>query len=429
MDKNRKTAYYALSSVELKKAYSNIALHHHIIRGKPDSPAFVRQLVYGVLESKMTLDYILDQLVPSGVEKLRKSDRIVLRMGLYQLAYMNVPIYAAVDESVRLAKRFCKGHEGFINATLRTYVRNKEKINLPERGADEVRYLSIRYSYEPWIVELWREQYTAEFVEKMLGAGNVTPGVDIRANGLRITRDDLEGRLVAQGYTVKPGALSESALRITGGTKMLTETGLYKQGKFSIQDEGSMLVTAMLDPKPGDVVVDVCAAPGGKTLAIAERMHNNGQIVASDIYVRKLEIINKEAKRLGVSIIETKTWDAAKVNSAMIGKADRVLADVPCSGLGVVRRKPEIKYKKRTADMELLPKKQLEILTASSQYVKVGGVLVYSTCTINADENQKVVSEFLKKNPAFKKAEKIQLMPNVNGTDGIFICKMVNQQG
>ena len=170
--------------------------------------------------------------------------------------------------------------------------------------------------------------------------------------------------------------------------------------------------------------MDVCAAPGGKTLAIAERMNNTGTILATDIYKRKLAIIDSEAKRLGVRNIVTKTWDSTKTDSERVQKADKVLVDVPCSGLGVVRRKPEIKYRKRTAEMDLLPRKQYEILSASAEYVKPGGRILYSTCTINPYENQRVVSEFLKKHPNFKKEEAVQLLPNVNDTDGFFICTM-----
>jgi 16S rRNA (cytosine967-C5)-methyltransferase len=185
-----------------------------------------------------------------------------------------------------------------------------------------------------------------------------------------------------------------------------------------------MLVAEKIDPKHGDLVMDVCAAPGGKTTAIAERMNNTGKIIASDIYRRKLDQVDREAKRLGITNIETRSWDATRVDSAMVQKADKVLVDVPCSGLGVIRRKPEIKYKEYTDELQLLPKKQLAILSASSQYVKPGGTLVYSTCTINPEENERVVADFLKKNGRFKRVERTLLLPNVNGTDGFFICVM-----
>ena len=189
-----------------------------------------------------------------------------------------------------------------------------------------------------------------------------------------------------------------------------------------------MLVAEKLDPKHGELIMDVCAAPGGKTTAIAERMNNTGRIIASDIYRRKLDLVDKEARRLGITNIVTRSWDATRVDSSMIEKADRVLVDAPCTGLGVVRRKPEIKYKERNTDMEMLPKKQLAILSASSSYVKPGGTLLYSTCTVNPDENERVVEKFLRKNPSFRKVEKTLLLPNVNGTDGFFICVMKKEE-
>ena len=189
-----------------------------------------------------------------------------------------------------------------------------------------------------------------------------------------------------------------------------------------------MLVSEKLGVKQGDIVMDVCAAPGGKTTAIAERMNNTGRILASDIYRRKLDQVDEEAKRLGITIIESRSWDATRVDSTMVRKADSVLVDAPCSGLGVVRRKPEIKYKEKNDEMELLPNKQFAILSASSAYVKPGGTLLYSTCTINPDENEKVVERFLKSHGEFEKVEAIQLLPNVNETDGFFICVMKREE-
>ena len=355
---------------------------------------------------------------------MKLSDRTILRMGIYQLGYMNsVPEYAAVNESVVLAKRFARGRESFINAVLRSYIKNKLTIQLPDRGKNEIEYLSIKYSYEPWIIELWLEQYKMDFVEEMLAAGNETPKMTIRINWLKTIKEDLIRRLEKMGYKVENGNLCENALYVKKGRSLL-DSKLYKHGMFSVQDEASMLVSVMLDPKQGDTIMDLCAAPGGKTFSIAERMNNKGRIIASDIYKRKLGLIEAEAKRLGVNIVETRIWDATKIDSTMAGKADKVLIDAPCSGLGVVRRKPEIKYKKRTLEFDILPRKQLSMLTAAATYVKPGGVLMYSTCTINPHENQHVVAEFLKKNSDFVKEEAIQLLPNINDTDGFFICKM-----
>lgn len=427
MDANRKTAYYVLMDVELKESYSNISLNNHLNNGKPDSPAFVRELVYGVLENKMYLDYILGHFIKTSIAKIKASDITVLRMGIYQLLFMNsVPEYAAVNESVILAKRFCRGREGFINGVLRNFIRKEKQIELPDKNKDIVAYYSTKYSYEPWIVELWLSQYDSDFVEELLISGNATPDLVIRINTLKTTREDLKKRITAKGFNATDGLLCNEALHVKGSE--LLGGKLYQNGMFSVQDESSMLAVNLLDPKPGQFVVDVCAAPGGKSLSIAEKMGNHGQIHAFDIYKQKLSIIEKEASRLGISIINTKTWDATIVDSSLENKADRVLVDAPCSGLGVVRRKPEIKYKRKSEDFNYLPTKQLRILTASSKYLKPGGILVYSTCTISPYENQNVVSEFLKINHSYKKIEALQLLPNVNNTDGFFICKMKKEE-
>ncbi len=423
MDKNRRTAYFTLLDVETKNSYSNLALNHRIISNKPDSPALVRELVYGVLENKMYLDYIIEQFIKTPIEKVKLSDLTVLRLGIYQIKFLDgVPDYAAVNESVELAKKVCKGREGFINGVLRSFLRADKEVELPNKSTNLIKYLSIRYSYEPWIIELWLEQFAPDFVEELLSAGNATPDLIIRVNTMKTTREDLKNRIRAKGYEANDGILCEQALHVKG-TDLLGGK-LYESGMFSVQDESSMLAVNLLDPQPFETVMDLCAAPGGKTLAIAEKMRDRGYVSAWDIYRRKLGIINKEAERLGVSIVQTKTWDATRVDSAMMEKADKVLVDAPCSGLGVVRRKPEIKYKKHSAEILELPKKQLAILSAASKYVKPGGVLVYSTCTISPYENQKVVKDFLKKNPYFSKEEEIQLLPNINNTDGFFICKM-----
>ncbi len=423
MDKNRRIAYLTLMDVEIKQAYSNIALNHQIKSGRPDAPAFVRELVYGVLENKIYLDYIIEHFIKTPMGKLKPSDLIVLRLGIYQLKFLDgVAEYAAVNESVELAKKYCIGREGFINGVLRSFLRAGKEVALPDRAKDEIRYLSVKYSYEPWIIELWLEQYAPEFVEELLAAGNKTPSLIIRVNLLKTSREDLKRRLIAKGFHAEDGLLCEETLHVEG--RGLLGGKLYQSGMFSVQDESSLLAVNMLDPQTGEMIIDVCAAPGGKTFAIAEKMNNRGNVAAWDIYKRKLSIVEREAQRLGITIVETRTWDATRVDSSRIEKADRVLVDAPCSGLGVIRRKPEIKYKKKTREFDEFPKKQLAILSASSQYVKPGGILVYSTCTISPYENQQVVRDFLKKNRNFIKEEELQLLPNVNNTDGFFICRM-----
>jgi 16S rRNA (cytosine967-C5)-methyltransferase len=423
MDDARKTAYLVLLDIEKNKAYSNLALNHYISVVKPNSKAFVRRLVYGVLENLILLDYIIQHYLKDPSHKLDASDRTILRMGLYQLAFMDsIPSYAAVTETVNLAKRYCKGREGFVNAILRNYLRTKDEISLPSRETDEAAYLSVKYSYAPWIVKMWLEEYGSKFTEDLLAAGNKTPEVAIRPNLLKISRRELKRSLEEKGYEVHDGRMSNIALRVKG--EDLLDTSLYNNGMFSVQDESSMVVVDVLDPQPNEFIADVCAAPGGKTMYIAERMENRGRIIARDVYKKKLDLLHKDAGRLGISIIETGTWDATKMDSELEEKADRVLVDAPCSGLGIVRRKPEIKHKKWEGDLEGLPEMQLRILTTSSRYVKPGGILLYSTCTINKAENQDITMTFLKENPQFVIEESIQLFPNITDTDGFYICKM-----
>jgi 16S rRNA (cytosine967-C5)-methyltransferase len=423
LDANRKTAFYILRDVEANKAYSNIAANNHITRQNPRSPAFVRELAYGVIRRKRYLDYVIGNFVKTPLRKLHVADLTILRMGIYQILFMeSVPEYAAVDESVHLARRFAKGRDAFVNGVLRQYLRDKVYVELPPREEDPVRYLSLKYSYEPWIVEMWINDYGEKRAEKLLAAGNETPPLTIRVNRLKTDRESLKKRLLKRGFNVYDGKMFDDTLYIDGVDVIAGR--FYESGLYSVQDEGALAAVKALDPQPGEMVVDVCAAPGGKTMAIAEAMENSGAVVAIDLYKRKIRLINDQARRLGINIVDAYSWDALCVDSSLIDKADRVLVDVPCSGLGTVRHKPEIKYKVWDNDFEGLPLKQRDILAASSHYVKQGGVLVYSTCTIAKRENEQVTRDFLRKRQDFEQVDSLQLMPDTDGSDGFYICTM-----
>lgn len=424
MDDERKIAFLTLLDIEQKKAFSNLALNHHIAVGKPVSKAMVRRIVYGVLENRIYLDFIIGHYLKEPLEKLNANDHIVLLIGIYQLAFMDtIPSYAAVSETVNLAKKYCRGRSGFINAILRNYLRSGDDIVFPSREKDEVAYLSVKHSYAKWIVEMWLDKYGFEFTEELMEAGNRTPELSIRPNLLKTNKKKLERRLEERGYEVKDGHINRIALRVKG--EDLLETNLYKDGMFSVQDESSMAAVDILDPKPGESVVDTCAAPGGKAMYIAEKMENVGIIEARDRYKRKLGLVAKEAERLGITIVNTNTWDAMIADSQLEETADKVMVDAPCSGLGVVRRKPEIKYKKwGDRGIKKLQDTQLRILSVSSQYVKRGGILQYCTCTINPAENEEIIAEFLRYSDYFIKEDEIQLLPNINDTDGFYICRM-----
>ena len=425
MDINRKTAFDVLMDVEKNGAYSNLSLNSFIEKNRPDSPAFVRELVYGVLRNRMLLDWFLGQLIPSGLKKIKKQDLTLLRMGVYQLSYMkSVPEYAAVSETVNMSKKLARGRERFINGVLRGYIRNRQQLVLPDRGRDLEEYLSIVYSVERWIVQLWTDAYGEEKTEALLKASNETPGLAVRVNLMKTDRKALKEKLEALGFEAAESEVSDRALLVKGSG--LLDTELYREGMFSVQDEASILASDALEAKPGDCIADVCAAPGGKTFATAELMAGKGVIYAMDKYEHKLKLMEAQAKRAGIENIRLLKHDSTEPVEGLKERMDKVLADVPCSGLGVIRRKPEIKYKVMQ-DLDELIERQGQILQAAASYVKAGGTLVYSTCTINPVENEKQIVEFLRGNKEFKALEQKQLLPD-GGTDGFFICRMRKEQ-
>ena len=427
MDLNRKTAYEVLLDMETNQSYSNLALNNFIEKNKPENPAFVRELVYGVLENRILLDYYLAALVASGLKKVKKQDLTILRMGVYQILAMDsVPDYAAINESVVLARKFCRGRDKFINGVLRNFQRRQAELEalLPDRSSDPAKYLSVRYSAASWLVDLWLAAYGLDKTEGLLAASNGRPLLCLRTNLLKGTREELMQRLVEAGYQVEAGTLSGRSILVTGKGTGILEHDLFREGWFSVQDEASTLTADTGNPKPGNLVVDVCAAPGGKTMAMAELMGTEGEIYAFDIYEHKLKLIQEQAARLGTGIVKTRCQDGRIALKELEGQADCVLADVPCSGLGVIRRKPEIKTKDHAEmDFAELVQRQKEILESASTYVKPGGTLVYSTCTVNPAENEEQVRMFCEAHPEFHLDFMNQLMPD-RETDGFFISKM-----
>lgn len=422
MDSGRRTAFQILLEVEEEKAFSNLSSNKYIKQNNPENPAFVRELVYGVLSNKLLLDYYLNLLIPSGIEKVKKREKTLLRIGLYQLKFMkNIPQYAAVNETVSLAKSLCRGREGFINGVLRGYIKKQGELQLPCDDTDEI--LSVKYSFSPWIIKMWKKQYSQESTIKLMEASNSRPVLCIRVNLMKTTVEELSHLLSEKGMVVDKGRYSDIVLYVSGSNILDLEE--YKKGLFSIQDETSVLACQYLEPRPGDLVIDTCASPGGKTSAIGEMMDNRGKIISCDIYPHKLELIKKQADRLGITIIETKLLDGIKGDKALSGKADKVLVDAPCSGLGVIRKKPEIKYKEQK-DIQKLIKVQSDILNNASYYVKPNGVLLYSTCTINKDENDEQIEKFIKTHEDFEILYEKQFLPT-DGLDGFFICKMMKK--
>lgn len=421
MDLNRKTAFQVLFEIEKEDSYSNLTLNNFISENKPENPAFVRELVYGVLENKILLDYYLNHLIPSGINKVKKKEKCFLRMGLYQIIYMDsVPEYAAINETVNLAKKLCRGRESFVNGVLRGYLKKRDQIKLP---IDKKEALSIKYSFPIWLIDMWSAQYGEEECEELLKASNERPHLSIRVNLKKKTPEMLKSRLESRGFKVESGQHSERVLYVEGSG--LLDTDEYKQGMFSVQDESSTLAADALNPQPGEVVIDVCAAPGGKSLAIAEAMDDKGTLYSCDIYEHKLKLIEEQAKRLGLTIVNPTLLDGSIGDAAFDGIADRVLVDAPCSGLGVIRRKPEIKYKENE-DLSQLVDIQAKILRRASKYIKENGTLVYSTCTINKAENEEQIRRFLEENKNFECIEERQYLPT-EGLDGFYVCKMIKR--
>ncbi len=417
----RETALLTLYEIEYENAYSNMALKS-ALRGDMDSRnrAFVSQLVYGVIRRKLTLDYIISKYSRVKIKKLSKYVLLILRLGVYQLYFTDkIPESAAVNESVRLAKKYCAKSSGFVNGILHSVIRGRKTLEYPK---ERTAFLSVKYSFPEEMVKYF-ERF--DFCEELLESLNKEPRTTIRLNRLKC-----DGLL---DIKAEECTLYEYARYIARTD--LASLAEYKDGKFIAQDVAAMMASEALCPRPDELCIDMCASPGGKTTHLAELMGNKGRIMAFDIHPHKVDIINKNAERMGLSIISAECADATIRREELCGKADKVLADVPCSGLGIIRRKPDIKWNKE--DISSLPKLQMKILENAASYLKPGGELVYSTCTLVKEENEGVVCEFVKKHPDFEftkielpgplmreNSGYITLYPNIDGTDGFFISKI-----
>ena len=429
LDINLKTVYDILMAVEQKRQYSNIATNNIIDKNEPTKPAFVREIVYGVLENKYLLDYKISRLIRGKIKDVRPQDLTILRSGIYQLEYMNsIKSYTVVNESVKLAKKLAKGRDKFVNAILQRYAREGKNLNpVPksEEISDIISFWKIKYSFETWILKLFVNQFGLVETENILKSLNRHPNFFVRTNLNEISRDELQKKLKAMGIESVASERTDTALKLFG--KNLVANSLYERGFYSVQDESSQILIKEMEIEKNLCVVDVCAAPGGKTFAIAERMKNTGMVYSRDIYMHKIKKIKNEAKRLRLSNVQASLWDGTKPEEDLVEKCHRVLCDVPCSGLGVIARKPEIKYRKNSEEIKKLYEIQFEILRVSAKYLKEEGILLYSTCTINRDENEAIVERFLKENIDFKLEKKILLLPNRDDTDGFFIAKIVKE--
>lgn len=416
----RAIALKILTRCESAEQFSNIALDTAIRREEVAAidRGLLTSLVYGTLERRLTLDFQIDALASHG-SRIDAETRNLLRLGLYQLAYLDrVPDHAAVNETVALAPRRAKG---FVNAVLRAFLRTGKRISYPNRETDPIGYLSVRYSFLPALCEAFADRFGMERAEELFAAFNEHPPLTLRVNTLRLSRDEYIEKLTAAGFAAEPTVECGTGVRLSGAP--VSELPDFEEGAVFVQDEASQLCVEALDAKAGMTVIDVCACPGSKSFGAAIDMQNEGRVICCDLHRNKLSLVESGAERLGVSIIETFARDARDLNEQWIGTADRVLCDVPCSGFGVFAKKPELRYKD-PAKSAGLPDIQLSILNTASAYVKEGGLLVYSTCTLLPEENGGNVARFLASHPEFSLLRERTLCPDTDGTDGFYFAVM-----
>lgn len=435
-DTARQIALEVICAVIDGGAYANIALNKTLRTKKTDDRdrRFITELVYGTIKAKGTLDWLLSQLSARPLAKIDKVILNILRMGLYQIFYLDkVPASAACNESTELAK--AASHAGaakFVNGILRSAVRGREAGTLlfPDKSLN----LALTKLHPLWLVKHWLKQFGEEETEKLLDYNNLPPVLSLRTNTLKTTRSNLLEVLQSAGFEAVPSKWCEEGIICTrtAGLNALMEKA---PDAFYMQDESSMLVAHAVCPQPGMTVLDLCAAPGGKTTHLAQLMKNKGRIYACDIHPHKMELIKENAVRLGIDIIEPMLMDASAFKPEWADAADCVLVDAPCSGFGVLRRRAEARWRKNKKDLKVFPPLQKAILQNAARYVKPGGRLVYSTCTLEQAENNLLVSEFLNANTEFEYAgfrhpltgetiNELQLLPQRDNVDGFYICVM-----
>lgn len=409
----RKIAWETLCRCEKAGQYSNLALDGVLKKNDLTDAdrALLTNLVYGCIERQVTMDAWINELAKRPTEP---EIRVLLRLGLYQLAYLDrVPDHAAVNETVALAP---KRAAGFVNAVLRSFLRREKKIDPPDRASDPVGFLSVKYSVARPLAEKWNQTFGTERAEQILRACSEKTPICLRTNTLKATRERLADELTRAGYEPEP--FGRAGLRLRGNAPV-AKLPKFNEGWFFVQDEASQKCVEALDAKAGMTVIDVCACPGSKSFGAAMDMNNEGRVLAFDLHRSKLSLVESGAERLGVTILTAAERDARDPLPEWEGKADRVICDVPCSGYGVIAKKPELRLKDPAASAGL-PDIQKAILTRSAMLVKRGGRIVYSTCTILPEENGGVVDGFLASHPDFSEAERVTLYPDADGTDGFF---------
>ena len=393
MDIARETALKILYKIDEEKAYSNIVLNSEIKKQKEKLQrkdiGLISEIVYGVTTWRITLDEIIEKYSKIKLKKISKWILNILRMSIYQIIFLDkIPKAAAVNEGVNLAKKYGnRGSIGFVNAVLRK-VDKKDYTGLFEEK-DNIKRISITTSMPEWIIlELKKEGVSIEKIEEICKNSNIRPSISVRINNLKINKQELKEKLQEKGIKTEDGILND--FLILNNIKDIENMEEFTQGYFTVQDEVAGLTALVLNPQPGENVLDACSSPGGKTTYLAELMKNQGNIVATDIHEHRTKLVENAAKRLGINIIKTSVQDATIFNENYKEKFDKILLDVPCLGIGVLKRKPDIKWQKEQKDVDEISKIQYKILENCSKYLKKNGEIVYSTCSIFKKENERI---------------------------------------
>lgn len=428
MINTREVILDALMEILEKGQYSHLVMQGVLTKyGYLDKQerSFIKRVCEGTIEQKIRLDYVIDQFSKTKVRKMKPLIRTLLRMSVYQILFMDaVPDSAVCNESVKLAtKRGFGPLKGFVNGVLRTIAREKETINYPEREKDVISYLSVRYSMPEEIILLWQEQYGETQTEQMLGALLEKRPLTIRISEslAEEEKEALLAKIKEEGIDVSPTELTY-VYAISGADRVGSLPG-YEEGQIFVQDLGSAMVVELAGITEGDFVLDVCAAPGGKATHAAVKTGPAGHVIARDLTEYKVSLIEENIERLGLFNIEAQVFDATCPDQEMEGKADVVIADLPCSGLGVIGRKGDIKYRVTRQSLAEVSQLQREILSVVQSYVKPGGILVYSTCTVNRGENEENKEWFLSNYPFEEEKERLML-PGKDGSDGFYMVRM-----
>ena len=432
---SRNIALKILNRVFNEGAYSNLVLSNELNNSNlsDKDKALVTEIVYGTIRRKNSLDTLIASFV-RDIKMMDKRVLNILRIAMYQLKFLDkVPSYAACNEAVEQAKKISISSSKLVNGILRSYGKKGESGLVFKNKIYELAYT---YSFEPWLIRLFIKQYGEEDAIRILNGLNLTPKVTVRVNSLKGDFDEVFEELEEFGYNVEEGYICPEAISIKGG-KSVENNKVFNEGKITVQDESAMLVAPLLDIAPNETVLDLCSAPGGKTTHIAELLENTGKVLAFDLHENKLGLIEENCKRLGIENVKLKEMDATKIDVNLIGIGDKILLDVPCSGLGIIKRKPEIKWNKTREDLKEIVKVQREIMENAWQYLKQGGTMVYSTCTLNKEENEQNIEWFLNKHKNCK-LEKVfigngdnlryengmlTVLPN-EYMDGFFIAKL-----